>query len=480
MTAEFGLPERTLDEMRAIFAQHSKVKKVLVYGSRATGKHKAGSDIDLTLFGSALEYADLLRIAGELDDSSIPYLVDLSIFDQIDHVKLKDHIKRCGKIFYDRYAEWQTVKLGDVCDVLDKLRKPITKKDRISGNYPYYGATGIVDWVHDYIFDEKLVLIGEDGAKWSAGDATAFIATGKYWVNNHAHVLRPKPQLVLHEWISYYLTGVDLSEFVTGLTVPKLNQAQLKLIPIPLPPLAEQQRIVAKLDAAFSEIDKGIALAEVRSVQVENLKKTVAVDAFKESKSWVMTTLGEYYDVRDGTHDSPKYVESGFPFVTSKNLKSGKLDLSNVKYIAQQDYESINKRSKVDVGDILMAMIGTIGNPILITDEPFYAIKNVALFKTNSAQSPKFLQYFLNLPDTINKMIADAKGTTQKFVGLGYLRAFPLSVPPLAEQQRIVAKLDAAFAKIDIAKTAILQSKANYQALKSAILTEELQQNEAP
>ena len=150
---------------------------------------------------------------------------------------------------------WKTEKLGDVCDVLDKLRKPITKKNRISGDIPYYGATGVVDWVAESIFNEKLVLVGEDGAKWGVGDATAFIVDGKIWVNNHAHVLRPHDGTLLHEWLAYYLTAIDLSPWVTGLTVPKLNQAQLRSIPIPLPPLAEQQRIVAKLDAFSKEVE---------------------------------------------------------------------------------------------------------------------------------------------------------------------------------------------------------------------------------
>ena len=164
---------------------------------------------------------------------------------------------------------------------------------------------------------------------------------------------------------------------------------------------------------------------------------------------WRQTTLGEYYDVRDGTHDSPKYVEHGIPLLTSKNLRSGKIDLDKVKFISEHDYLEINKRSQVNVGDVLMAMIGTIGNPVEIVEEPNYAIKNVALFKTNTEQCPRFLKYFLSHPVTVKKMLSDAKGTTQKFVGLGYLRNFPISVPPLAEQHRIVAKLDAAFAEID-------------------------------
>ena len=100
--SDFGLPQRTIDEIHAIFARHGKVEKVMVYGSRAMGNYSTGSDIDLTMLGDGLKYEDMIRIAGELDDSSIPYLVDLSIFNQLNHAKLKDHIQRVGKVFYQR------------------------------------------------------------------------------------------------------------------------------------------------------------------------------------------------------------------------------------------------------------------------------------------------------------------------------------------------------------------------------------------
>src|SRR4051812_31355269 len=113
--------------------------------------------------------------------------------------------------------EWEMKSLGEVCDILDSKRKPITQKYRVSGKYPYYGATGILDYVHEFIFDEKLILIGEDGAKWGPGENTAFIAEGKYWVNNHAHVIRPHRNLLFDNWIIYFLNFSDLSKYVTGL-----------------------------------------------------------------------------------------------------------------------------------------------------------------------------------------------------------------------------------------------------------------------
>lgn len=190
---------------------------------------------------------------------------------------------------------------------------------------------------------------------------------------------------------------------------------------------------------------------------------------------WDIKKLSEVYDVRDGTHDSPKYVSEGYPLVTSKNLKKNKVDLSNVKYISQEDYDSINKRSNVEIGDILFAMIGTIGNPVLIEEEPNYAIKNVALFKKKDLeQDPKFLSYYLGFEKTLDKMISEAKGATQKFVGLTYLRNFPIPLPPLPEQQRIVAKLDGLFAKIDKAIGLLEANILHTQALMGSVLDEEL------
>ncbi|OJA03517.1 restriction endonuclease subunit S, partial [Bathymodiolus thermophilus thioautotrophic gill symbiont] len=151
---------------------------------------------------------------------------------------------------------WEVKRLGEVCEILDNLRKPITKRDRVDGDYPYYGATGILSYINDYIFNEKLVLIGEDGAKWFSGANSSFIVKGKYWVNNHAHVIRPNRSIVLDKWIVYFLNFSDLTEFVTGMTVPKLNQGNLKQIKIPLPPLSTQKYIVTILDKAFAEIAK--------------------------------------------------------------------------------------------------------------------------------------------------------------------------------------------------------------------------------
>ena len=154
-----------------------------------------------------------------------------------------------------RSSRYPIVKIGSVVDILDSLRRPITKSDRTLGPYPYYGATGVLDHVEGYLFDEPLVLIGEDGAKWGPGQHSAFPVDGKVWVNNHAHVLRPKRDHLLDKFLIEVLNEADLTRFITGVTVPKLNQEKLRSIQIPLPPLEVQKEFVAEIEDYQKVID---------------------------------------------------------------------------------------------------------------------------------------------------------------------------------------------------------------------------------
>jgi type I restriction enzyme S subunit len=163
---------------------------------------------------------------------------------------------------------------------------------------------------------------------------------------------------------------------------------------------------------------------------------------FSVPESWAHARLEDIYDVRDGTHDSPKPTSEGFPLVTSKNLSSGKLDLSDVKLISKEDHIKVIERSRVDRNDILFAMIGSIGNPVIVDTEIEFSIKNVGLFKYYNPQdsSPNYLNYFLKYAAEIMKK--QSAGGVQPFVSLGKLRSFVMPTPPLAEQHRIVAKVD--------------------------------------
>ena len=159
--------------------------------------------------------------------------------------------------------------LGEVCDNLDYKRKPITSSKRVAGVYPYYGASGIVDYVEGYIFDGEYLLVSEDGANLIARTSPiAFSIKGKNWVNNHAHVLKFNNRYT-QKFVEIYLNMIDLSPWINGAAQPKLNQANLNVIPIPLPSLEEQSRIVSILDEFEASIKNLEAQLKEREKQYE-------------------------------------------------------------------------------------------------------------------------------------------------------------------------------------------------------------------
>jgi type I restriction enzyme S subunit len=187
---------------------------------------------------------------------------------------------------------------------------------------------------------------------------------------------------------------------------------------------------------------------------------------------WQWTRLGNSFDVRDGTHDTPKYTTEGFPLVTSKNIYSGSLLFEGANFISEKDHRQISERSRVDRGDILFAMIGSIGNPVIVDTDREFSIKNVALFKYYSAadSEPRFLLLYLKL--VAEEMRAKAAGAVQSFVSLGFLRNYLFPLPPLAEQRRIVAKVSELMALVDELETQLAASRAAAEKLLSALVAE--------
>lgn len=341
---------------------------------------------------------------------------------------------------------WEYKKLGDCTQILDSQRKPVTKRDRKSGIYPYYGATGIQDYVDKYIFDGRYVLVGEDGAKWSSFTQSAFIIEGKTWVNNHAHVLRTNGFLV-DSFLVYFLNYSDLDSYISGAIIRKLTQASLRNIDIPLPPKSTQLAIVSELD----KINELIRLKKEQLKDFDNLAQSLFYEMFgdpvENEKGWEVKKLNDICDVRDGTHDSPKYLQnSEYILITSKNIVNGSIDFENVNYISEEDYIKINKRSKVDNGDIIMPMIGTIGNPIIahIDGTHKFCIKNVALIKflADSTVNNMFIVNLMRCSSFSSYLLNQNKGGTQKFVALGAIRKLPIPLPPLSLQRLFAQRIE--------------------------------------
>lgn len=335
---------------------------------------------------------------------------------------------------------WTYKKLGEVCEVLDYRRKPITKGKRISGNIPYYGATGCLDYVKDYIFNEKLLLLGEDGAKWGAGDNSAYIVNGKSWINNHAHVLKPKRDITNDEYLVYFLNYEDLQPFITGVTVPKLNQEKMRSILIPLPHLSEQQRIVKQLDEAFAEIDTIKAAAEKQLSEAKALFQKALSQAMTPKEGWEEKTLGEVTIFSQGIQvdvnlQTELYSPDKVRFlriidVTQGNMPPRYIDDPGEKYHLKAN-EIAMVRYGTTVGYVCYGYEGVIANNLFkIT------IKDKSKLQSN------YLQYFLKSNLVQSHIRNGVGGAALPAIKFGDIKNVQLCLPPLSDQQRIVEELD--------------------------------------
>ena len=300
-TTDFGLSSKALKEARAILAAHPKVVKAVVYGSRAMGNYRDTSDIDLTLFGEGLKHEDAVKIAGIFDDSNIPYEVDLSIYAKLTNADLKEHIDREGKVFYDRNGGWRTVRLGEVCDIEmgktpSRSNASYWDKDKASGNV-WVSIADLSALEGKYISDSK-EYVSNAGAslcrivlkntllmsfKLSIGKL-AF--AGKDLRTNEAIVALTiiDEEQICKEYLYYALSSIDWDSYTKGDVKVKgktLNKTKLKEVMLLLPPLLEQQRIVAKLDATFAEIAKASEATSLQLAELESLKQSVLADSLR-------------------------------------------------------------------------------------------------------------------------------------------------------------------------------------------------------
>lgn len=189
--------------------------------------------------------------------------------------------------FQNLPTSWQIKTLGEVCEILDNMRKPINSTEReqrlknSTTKYAYYGATGQVGYIDDFLCDFESILLGEDGAPFlEPFKDKAYIVSGKYWVNNHAHILKAKENFAINKFVCYFLNIVDYMPYVSGTTRLKLNQSAMKQIKIPLPPLEIQKRIVAKLESAFEKIEKGSAHLQDAKTKLAKYKQSLLKSAF--------------------------------------------------------------------------------------------------------------------------------------------------------------------------------------------------------
>lgn len=371
--------------------------------------------------------------------------------------------------------KWQTIPFSKLVDNLDGKRKPIKSETRSQGKYPYYGASGIIDYVDDCIYEGENLLISEDGANLVMRTyPIAFIAKGKYWVNNHAHVVCAKKELTTNKFLEYFFAYKDISDFITGAAQPKLSQKKLNEIPVLIPPLTEQHRIVSKLDSLFERIDKSIALVQENIKLAENLKKSVSDKVFVKYATKYGTRCIEELctKITDGTHVTPKYIDAGIPFLSIKDMSSGTIKFTDTRFISEKEHLELTKRSKPERDDILYSKVGTTGIAKKIdTDIEFSIFVSLALLKPKKdIISPDYFELILNSPTVYAESQSRTRGVTNKNLVLTDIKAMSLPLPPLSEQAEITVYLRDIQHKQQLLINEYNQRLSNLNALKSSLL----------
>ena len=275
-------------------------------------------------------------------------------------------------------SEWKEFKLDELADIYNHIRVPLNKMERSKrkGPYPYYGASGIVDYIDDYLFDGEYILISEDGENLKSRQTPiAFKATGKFWVNNHAHIIKGKKDY-LNNLIIYYFQNLDLHPFITGAVQPKLNKANLLSIPIYLPELEIEQKAIA---AVLSSLDDKIDLLHRQNKTLETLAETLFRQWFIEEAQddWEEGTLGDLIELVYGKGlKSSERTGVGFPVVGS----SGIVDFHS-EYLVKGP-------------GIVIGRKGTLGKTIYI-EEKFYPIDTTYYVKSKRNNADLYFEYFL-------------------------------------------------------------------------------------
>ena len=337
--------------------------------------------------------------------------------------------------------------LEDCCEILDSMRIPITASERKSGSYPYYGANGIQDYVADYIFDDELVLLAEDGGNFgSKTKPIAYRVSGKCWVNNHAHVLKPKKDFNV-DYLCYSLMFYNTDGLVNGATRQKLTQATMRQMLIPQRTYQEQCDIVAQMN-------KVNLIIKTRQNQLQKLDELVKArfvelfgDMLSNDMAWQESTLDTLADVVSGITKGRKIRETELievPYMAVSNVKDGYIDWTTVKTIMATKQEI--EQYRLLPYDVLMTEGGDpdkLGRGSVITKPLKNSIHQNHIFRVRLLTErilPVYFSEYLQHQKAKRYFLGCAKQTTGiASINMKQLRALPVLVPPLKLQEQFAA-----------------------------------------
>ena len=376
---------------------------------------------------------------------------------------------------------WSYVPLEKVANICDGLRKPVNSKERakrIEGKlneslFPYYGATGQVGYIDDYLTDGEYVLLGEDGAPFLNPFASkAYIISGKAWVNNHAHILQSKSN---NKFLCYYLNYFDYNSYVSGTTRLKLTQAQLKRIEIPDISKDEQQRIVSCIEELFSELDKGVETLQTIKEQLAVYRQAVLKEALNGIKGQPYTVKDVCKEIKVGIVIKPSqyYTDEqvGIKAFRSANVREFHVEDKNWAYLSIAGHQA-NARSIVHTGDILIVRSGYPGTACVVPEQfnGCNAIDILIAVPNRDLVLPEFLCAYTNSP--LGKKFVNEKkrGVGQKHFNVSGYSKMLIPVPSLDKQEEIVKKIASRLSVCDSIERTVNTALAQAEAMRQSIL----------
>lgn len=370
------------------------------------------------------------------------------------------------------------LKLTELADIHDHLRVPVnqTERNNKSGSYPYYGATGQVGWIDDYKIDGRYVLLGEDGAPFLDADKPkAYIVEGRFWVNNHAHVLKGKEGICDDEYLCHVLNWFDYSNVVTGSTRLKLPQSSMHRMLIPAPPIDEQRRIAARLKAQMAEIEKARKAIEAQKLDITPLQSNLLKKVFSRLEKTSKIRIGDAATTTSGStpfRDRKDYWDPPeIPWIKTTEVNFAPISKAN-EYISRK---AINDCSLalLPPETVLVAMYGqgkTRGRSAILEME---STTNQACFAIlpNDTWKPEFLYLWLRNNYSDLRALSEDRGGNQANLNGALLKHLNVPAPSKEIQKEIVLEANSALAEIKQICASIQSSSDDIEKLKSCLLS---------
>ncbi|KAK3606763.1 hypothetical protein CHS0354_018357 [Potamilus streckersoni] len=445
MSSKFGLTPAQPDILIRIFDRCAPVRAVKIYGSRAKGTRRDRSDVDLALYGEGIDRFTVGALCEEIEDSDLPCLVDLQSYHDIRTPALREHIDRAGQWLYQRTdtppqegltSDVGQIRNGSISDSADKLNDA--------------GIKGLK------LFPAGTVLFPKSGASTFLNHRVILQKEG--FVSSHLAAIKADKNILDDKYLFYFLTTVDAKNLVQASNYPSLKTTAIQKILIPLPPTEVQQKIVAKLDALFAEIDTAAAAARANAANAAALFQSYLTAVFERGDArpatggtvkWQTVKLGDVikFEYGKALSDKDRIIDGKYPVYGANGIKTR------------------TNRFLYDKPTIIVGRKGSAGE-LVLSDEKFWVL-DVSYYITQDTDKTDLMYLYYVLK---TKNLSSFSKGVKPGINRNDIYQLEIPLPPTEVQQKTVSELDALSAQTDKMKAAYIQKEAELVSLKQSVL----------